>query len=80
LVWVAFAVLGVFSAFTVRVNLAAAPVFVCLGAYALGVLAGRSRLGVAVACVGAILIAWDGLRFCLMCLGLDPGVWLGRVG
>jgi hypothetical protein len=72
LVWAVFAVLGIFSAFTVRVNLATAPVFVCLCAYALGFLWAKSRLGAALAVAGTLVITWDGLRIALMCLGLNP--------
>jgi hypothetical protein len=70
LIWVGFTALGVFSPISMRVNLAAAPVFVCLAAHAISALAGRSRLGaVAAGLVGAV-IAWDGARICLHCLGL----------
>jgi hypothetical protein len=54
------------------VNLAAAPVFVCLAAYALSALAGRTRAGLAAAVLVAAAIAWDGIRVCLACLGLGP--------
>jgi hypothetical protein len=71
LAWAVFAVLGIFSALTVRVNLATAPVFVCLCAYALGSLWARSRLAAALAAAGTLVIAWDGLRIGLTCLGLS---------
>jgi drug/metabolite transporter superfamily protein YnfA len=54
------------------VNLATAPVFVCLSAYALGTLADTSRFGRVLAAVGAVLVASDGARMCLVCLGLPP--------
>jgi hypothetical protein len=69
LVWVGFELLGVFSSIEMRANLAAAPLFVCFGAYALGMLAARSRLGATLAVVGALVIGWDGLRLWLLCLG-----------
>ena len=73
IVWVGFTALGVFSPISIRVNLAAAPIFVCLAAYALSALAARSRPGAAAAIVAATVIAWDGVRTCLACLGLGPG-------
>jgi hypothetical protein len=72
LVWAVFAVLSIFSALTVRVNLATAPVFVCLCAYALGTLWARSRLGAALAVACTLVFAWNGVRIGLMCLGLNP--------
>jgi hypothetical protein len=72
LAWVGFTALGVFSPISIRVNLAAAPVFVCLAAYALSALAARSRPGAAAATLAAVVIAWDGVRVCLGCLGLGP--------
>jgi hypothetical protein len=72
LVWVGFTALGVFTPVSMRVNLAAAPVFVCLAASALSALAGRSKLGAAAAVFVAVAIAWDGVRVCLGCLGLSP--------
>jgi hypothetical protein len=68
-VWIGFEALGVFTAIEMRANLAAAPMFVCFGAYALGTLASRSRLGAALAAVGALAIGLDGLRLWMMCLG-----------
>ena len=76
LVWVVFTALGVFSPISIRVNLAAAPVFVCLAAYALSALAGRSRPGAVAAVFAAAVIAWDGVRVCLACLGRGPA-WPG---
>jgi len=71
-----FTALGVFSPISIRVNLAAAPVFVCLAAYALSALAGRSRPGAVAAVFAAAVIAWDGVRVCLACLGRGPA-WPG---
>ncbi len=73
LVWVGFTALGVFSPISIRVNLAAAPIFVCLAAYALSALAARSRPGAATALLLGVVIALDGVRMCLVCLGLGPG-------
>jgi hypothetical protein len=70
LIWVGFTALGVFSPVSMRVNLAAAPVFVCLAAYTLSALAGRWRFGAVAAALVAVVIAWDGVRICLGCLGL----------
>ncbi len=72
IVWVGFTALGVLSPISIRVNLAAAPVFVCLAACAVSGLAGRARPGAAAAVVVAAVIAWDGVRVCLACLGLGP--------
>jgi hypothetical protein len=71
LIWVGFTALGVLTPLSVRVNLAAAPVFVCLAACALSALAGRSRLGAAAAVFLAVVIAWDGVQIGLGCLGLN---------
>jgi hypothetical protein len=71
-VWMGFTALGLFTPISIRVNLAAAPVFVCLAAYALSALAGRTRAGLAAAVLVAAAIAWDGIRVCLACLGLGP--------
>jgi hypothetical protein len=70
-IWLGFTALGVLTPVSMRVNLAAAPVFVCLAACALSALAVRSRLGAAAAIFVAVLIAWDGVRACLGCLGLN---------
>ena len=43
-----FTILGIVSAVQMRVNLAAAPLFVCLGAYGLTALGSRSRAGLLV--------------------------------
>jgi hypothetical protein len=52
-----------------RVNLAAAPLFVCLGAYGLAEIAARGRSGRIAAAVLALAIAVSGARLWLMCLG-----------
>ncbi len=67
--WLVFSLLGIVSAIEMRANLAVAPVFVCCGAYFLAWLAGRSSAGVALAAAGALVIAWDGVRLLLMCIG-----------
>jgi hypothetical protein len=72
LVWIGFTALGVLSPLSIRVNLAAAPVFVCLAAYALSSLADRSTPRAAAAMLVALVIGWDGVRICLVCLGLGP--------
>jgi hypothetical protein len=71
-VWAGFSALGLLTPVSMRVNLATAPVFVCLSAYALGTLAATSRAGLVLAAVGAVLVASDGLRMCLTCLGVSP--------
>jgi hypothetical protein len=71
-VWAGFTALGFLTPVSMRVNLATAPVFVCLSAYALGTLAATSRAGLVLAAVGAVLVASDGLRLCLACLGVSP--------
>jgi hypothetical protein len=73
LVWATFTVVELFAAIELRANLAAAPAFVCLGAYALGELASRPRGGLALALAGIVLIAWDGLRVGLVAAGLHSG-------
>jgi len=73
LVWVGFTVVEFFTPLELRANLAVAPVFVCLGAYALGQLASRPRGGLALAVAGTVLIAWDGLRVALIAVGFHPG-------
>jgi hypothetical protein len=73
-VWAAFTLMGFFTPVSMRVNLATAPVFACLSAYALGRLTTTSRAGMVAAALGALLVAWDGLRMCLICLGVPPVV------
>jgi hypothetical protein len=69
LAWLGLTTLGIVTPIEMRTNLAAAPVFVCLGAYALGHVAARSRAGTAVAAIATVAIGWAGLRLWLMCLG-----------
>jgi hypothetical protein len=69
LVWVGFSVLGILSRIEVRANLAAAPMFVGLGAYALGTIASRSRVGAALAAGGVLAVLWSGLHVWLTALG-----------
>ena len=73
-VWAGFTLMGFFTPVSMRVNLATAPVFACLSAYALGRLATTSRVGVVAAALAAPLLVWDGLRMCLICLGLPSVV------
>jgi hypothetical protein len=68
-IWVGFTVLGILSAVQMRVNLAAAPLFVCLGAYGLATLGARARTGLLVAGVATVAIVVNGVRVWLMCLG-----------
>lgn len=70
LVWVGFTLLGILSPLSMRANLATAPVFVVLAAYALGALSRRSRRGATAAAAVALVIAWDGVRVCLAALGI----------
>jgi hypothetical protein len=69
LVWVSFSALGILSRVELRTNLAAAPMFISLGAYALGTVASRSRAGTAVAAVGVVAVAWSGVHVWLTSLG-----------
>lgn len=68
-IWIGFTVLGIVSAVQMRVNLAAAPLFVCLGAYGLATLGSRSRTGLLIAGVATIAIVVNGARLWVMCLG-----------
>jgi hypothetical protein len=72
LAWIAFTALEIFSPLELRANLATAPVFVCLGAYALGSLNAHSRAGALLAGAVALLVGWEGVRICLLCVGLNP--------
>jgi MYXO-CTERM domain-containing protein len=69
-IWVAFTVLEFLLPFELRFNLAVAPVFVCLSAYAVGTLGERSKPGAAAAVVLALLVAWHGAVVGLGCIGL----------
>lgn len=71
-VWVALTALEFLAPVELRVNLAAAPMLISLGAYALGILAKRSRAGAAIAVAVALVVAWDGIRVCLNCIGVVP--------
>jgi hypothetical protein len=68
-VWVVFTTLEFLLPFELRFNLAAAPVFVCLPAYALGAMVDRSRVGAALAMALALAIAWYGVVVGLGCIG-----------
>jgi hypothetical protein len=68
-VWAGFSALGILSPIQMRVNLAAAPVFVCLGAYALGTIARHSAVGRLISASAGVAIAFSGARLWLMCLG-----------
>jgi hypothetical protein len=70
LAWAALTALEIFTPIEMRANLAVAPALVCLGAYALGALASRSRPGAVMAGACALVISWDGVRVTLMCLGV----------
>jgi hypothetical protein len=73
-VWAAFTALGILTPLAMRANLAVAPAFVCLAAYALGAINARWRgVGTVAAAAGAALIVWDGVKIALVCIGwLDP--------
>lgn len=68
--WLGFTALGILSSVQMRVNLAGAPMFVCLGAYALAGLSASSSPARRVAAAAlAVVIAFDGARLWWMCLG-----------
>ena len=69
LAWFAFAVLGIFSPIQTRVNMGAAPMFICLGAYGLAAVARLPRAGVAIAIAGGAAICWSGILIWVRCLG-----------
>lgn len=69
LVWVGFTALGILTAVQMRVNLASAPVFVCLGAWALSALSERGRAGASAAAVAGIVVIWSGVTLWFMCIG-----------
>lgn len=68
-VWGGFTALGILTAVQMRVNLAAAPVFVCLGAWAVGALAERGRVGQGLATIATVLVVWNGASLWFMCIG-----------
>jgi hypothetical protein len=67
--WLAFSLVGIVSPVEMRANLAMAPVFVCCGVYLLSLVARRGPSGRAFASAAVLLIAWDGIRLLLMCIG-----------
>lgn len=68
LVWLTLSALGILTSVELRANLAAAPMFVCLAAYGLWLLASHSRFGRLVAAAGVAAIAADGVRVWLFWL------------
>jgi hypothetical protein len=68
--WVGFTAAGILTSVQMRANLAAAPVFVCLGAYALAGLHERTPLGRAVALAVAALVVLGGVQSWRICLGV----------
>ena len=68
--WVLLSALGVFTAFTLRANLATAPAFILLAGVALGALGSHSRAGAAAAAILFASIAWDGWQIAMRCLDL----------
>lgn len=68
LVWLTLSALGILTSVELRANLAAAPMFVCLAAYGLWLLASHSPFGRAVAAAGVAAIAADGVRVWLFWL------------
>jgi hypothetical protein len=71
--WLALSALGIFSALTLRANLAATPAFILLSAVTLGSLAATSRAGTVAAVALFLLLAWDGWQIGLRCLDLSAG-------
>ena len=68
--WVLLSALGVFTAFTLRANLATAPAFILLAGVALGALGAHSRAGAVAAAILFAAMAWDGSQIALRCLDL----------
>jgi hypothetical protein len=64
-----FSAIGILTPVEMRASLAAAPVFVCLGAFALGAIWKSSRAGAALAAAGAIAVVWDAVSAWARCLG-----------
>jgi hypothetical protein len=69
LVWMGFSALGILTTVEMRASLATAPVFVCLGAYALGALASKPGPGTLLASAATLIIVWDAVSAWLRCLG-----------
>ena len=69
LAWAGFTALGLLTAVQMRVNLATAPVFVCLGAYALATATERGTAGRLVATVATLAIVINGASLWFMCIG-----------
>lgn len=67
--WIGFTAIGILTAVQMRANLAAAPVFVCLGAYGLSGISRRGMTGAALAVVVVLAIVVNGSRLWFMCLG-----------
>jgi len=68
-VWVGFTTLGILTAVQMRVNLAAAPVFTCLGAWAVAALWERGRGAQLLAAAATLTIVWSGVSLWFMCIG-----------
>jgi hypothetical protein len=68
-VWIGFTALGILTAVQMRVNLAAAPVFVCLGAYAVAAWSERGTTGRLLALAATLAIVWSGVSLWFMCIG-----------
>ena len=68
-VWVGFSALGILTAVQMRVNLAAAPVFVCLGAWAIAELSTRGPVGRGLATLATLAVMWSGASLWFMCIG-----------
>jgi hypothetical protein len=69
LAWVLFAGLGILTPIQTRVSMAAAPVFICLGAYGVAALAELRRAGTVLAITMAGAICWSGVSIWIRCLG-----------
>lgn len=69
IVWAVVSAMGILTSVELRINLAAAPMFVCLATYGLWRLASHSRFGRAVAVTGLAAITAAGARVWLYWLG-----------
>lgn len=67
--WVLFAGLGILTPIQTRVSMAAAPVFICLGAYGVAALAKLPRAGPLLAITMAAAICWSSVSIWIRCLG-----------